>query len=330
MMRVLVLVLFAGCAADCSEMKLRIIETDSEASRDQRVGVGLTLYVDVYVQKSGVAVNPENLAVIEDVPETVDINIGAIPVDSSGQVRTEGPRGYTGKPVGLTPLAPGDNGFVFIADNTDQTVGLSYEAMPVTDVAYLSAQAAGEPLPNDRSWFNDTELLCFLAFSSNGQGVAGTTDMIATFPAGAGFAYVHNMYAYNEGDPEFFFDLGNTPYTVTLSTAVAPQTLTLHVVDTTGIASLGADINVGVPLVIEMGRNQRFKLTALDARGMPILGTSYDRATSTVTGTAATVNAIFTDGEVSINAVEVGQAMITFTWGTATIDVAVNVVAPQI
>ena len=326
MIRVLILVLFAGCAADCSDLKLRIIENDSEPSRDQRVGVGLTLYVDVYVEKSGIPVNPENLAVIEDVPETVDINIGAIPLDRSGQVHPAGLRGYSGKSVGLTPLAPGDNGFVFIADNTDQTVGLSYEAMPVTDVAYLFA---GEPIPDDRSWFNDTKFLCVLDFSSNGQHVDGTSTLVVTAPAGLGPTYTYDPYARDDA-PELYFDLGNMTYTATFSTADAPQALTIHVVDTTAITSLMADINIGVPLVIEQGRNQRFKLTPLDARGRPILGTSYDRATSAVTGTAATVSAIFVDGEVALNAVEVGQAMMTFTWGTATLDLTVEVIPPAI
>jgi hypothetical protein len=325
MSRLLGFALLAGCAGDCSDMKLLLIENDSEPSRDQRVGVGLTLYVDVYVHKSGFPVNPENLAVIADAPDTVDVNIGAIPVDRSGQAGTSG---YHGKPVGLTPLAPGDNGFVFIADNTDETIGLSYEAMPVTEVRYLDA--TNEPIPNGSSWFLDTEFQMFMEYRSNDTRVAGTSALDAVVPPDAGFAYVMNPYVYDETDPVYFFDLGAKPYSATFATIAAPQTLSINVVDTTGIASLRTDIPLGrQSLSLVMGRSERFTLIPIDAMNQPILGTTYDRATAAVTaGTAAKVSTIFAGGEVVVDPVEVGQSTLTFTWGTATIDIVVDVTAP--
>jgi hypothetical protein len=316
-----VCIVLGGCASECSTMRLEIVETGKPPSGTLHVGVGLGLDVGVSVDK-GIQVDPEKLAVFPDVETAVVIEYKTIALDQAGQPDDHAV--MFGYDVRATPLVAGPNNLVFVADNTDRTQQLDYEALAVTDVRFLDDTLSITPLPPVFSAFKGSELPIFMSFKSGSETVLGRTPLVLDAPPSSNTTYMPGPATPGMASAGYFQIGYQAPYTFTLSTAINNAGLTVNVVDVDAIASLGLDITG--PLQLKVNSSKRFYLLPLDATGVQIRGRyGAGLATATVQGSSISMPVVFSDGQVDIQAIAVGQSIVTFTWGTATAQLTVDV-----
>jgi hypothetical protein len=317
--RLAVIALFGGCATECGELHVKVVETDVEPTHALRVGVGLGLDLGAWVSK-GIPVGPKHLSVLADDETTLSLEYKVTALDAMGQP-DETLCGYCNA-VRATPSVPGSNRLVFLADNSDLTRTVEYEAVPVTSVRFVEKLASRATVPSEIAAFLGSTFSFDYEFTSGEQVVLGRLPVIVDAPLDLLPDYTESV---STGEPYFRFDYRQA-HTVVMSIPLDDTSLTIHVVGADAIARITLDVDASVPLELESGASKRVIMTPHDAADRRIRGHSRDAPTGVVAGSSVTASV--SSNSVYIRAVEPGRSLITLTWGSASAELTVDVTDP--
>jgi hypothetical protein len=309
--------LFGGCASECGELHVEVVELDVEPEYTLRVGAGLGVDLGAWVSK-GIRVGPKHLSVLADDEAAVTLEYKVTALDAMGQP-DELLCGLCNV-VRATPSLPGPNRLVFVADNADLTRSVDYEAVPVTAARFVSKHAPRTPLPPELVYFLGSSFVFGYEFISGDEVVLGRLPVIVDAPADLQPSYETSL---SSNEPRFRFNFRQS-HTVVMTIPLDDTSLTIHVVGADAIARIELDVDVSLPLALEVGAIATVGMTPYDGADRRIRGTSRDYPVQQVAGTSVTASTGF--DWVTIHAIEPGRSTITLTWGEATTELVVDVI----
>lgn len=313
---VLVLVV-CGCRVDEDDWDIRLLE-QSYAPSSAVWGVGLEVSVGLRVDKLlGFDDTPEGFEILPDEPTAVETIVTGSKTIGRGEFLE----------VLVRPLRRGGQRLRFIADNIEEVGEIGYTAEEVTAARFALSGAGWSSQDDELNVFVTMSVAVTPQFLHNGLQVTGRQPpQVKSTPSSA--TAVRESVDSQTQERRYALALDDDPHDVELSTEVTEDTALIHVVDEGSIGQIEWSVRfadrTGDAIKVESGKDFRLALEPRTTEGEPIHGRPKTNASVEITG------AVLRQGSVSFDtarfeALEAGSATIHLEWGSATVDIPVEV-----